>query len=236
MLILVSFKTENEPNAESSTLMALQQDSLILLPSLCHLEHGLSTHWQQELASIKDQTFTDDEIRALPHYEDSVKTRYQALDLGFGIVLNSATGTITSLKLKNTLVWVTPGTAKVPVSLQHLDLEINTGREALWNRRLRKPKQLKTLRLKTMHGGGRCTEYQKEKSRVAHMDDLFINPYNANDRCFFSELKSLELLVLRSQTQGPTHHHWKTSANVEDTDSRSSHLISKLQRAVLAPN
>lgn len=26
------------------------------------------------------------------------------------------------------------------------------------------------------------------------MDDLFIDPYNAEDRCFFSELSSLELL------------------------------------------
>lgn len=105
-------------------------------------------------------------MKELPHYEHSGMTRDQALDLGFGIILNSATGTITSLKLKDTIVWPTPGAAIVPVSLQHLDFEMNAGREGLWGQRLRELKQLKTLRLKTMHGGGRCTEYQKKGNRM----------------------------------------------------------------------
>lgn len=186
----------------------------MLLPSLRHLEHGLSTYWQQELTVIKGHTLTENEIRTLPHCEDSVKTRHQALNFGFEMVLNSATDTITSLKLKDTLVWMNLGTATVPVSLQHLDLEMNTGREGtrgsdwttysgkqhlmksvrLWGRRLRGLKQLKTLRLRLMHGGGRCTEYEKETSRVAQMDDLFIDPNNAEDRFFLPELQSLELL------------------------------------------
>ena len=103
----------------------------------------------------------------------------------------------------------------IPVNLQHLDLEISAGRDQTWSflylshdteeqpttrsprrwrQHLRRMKQLKTLRLRNLCGGGRCTEYEKGYSRVFPFNDLFPNRNDEEDCCYFPDLKSLEFV------------------------------------------
>lgn len=200
--------------------MSATQDITKVLHGLRHLESGLSTHCEQKLAELEHKLFMDDGISVSPDYRIADNEEHQRFINAFQIVLNNATKTIDSLKLRDIFFNETPKAAIIPWCLQHLDLELRTrphdnggvsawiidletaseegqvDPSALWRQCLRRLKQLQTLRLGLLCGGGRATEYEDEQDYVYqlfYIDDLLADSDNAEDDCFFPKLKSLEL-------------------------------------------
>lgn len=92
-----------------------------VLPSLRHIESGLSTHCEQKLAEI-DHKFAIDEGINIP--QGWVPPgRHQNAKV-YRLVLNNMTETINSLKLCEIAFDNTPKAAMIPLHLQHLDLEL----------------------------------------------------------------------------------------------------------------
>ena len=213
----------------SLQLTSATQDITRVLPGLRHLESGLSTYPEQKLAELEHKLFLDDGISVSPDCRIADNENHQQFAAAFYIVLNNATKTINSLKLRDISFNETPSAAMIPGYLQHLDLELRiciygqfgfsawdlrleTASEegqvnpsTLWRQCLRRLKQLQTLRLGLLGGGGRATEYEEEQDHVHqpfYVDDLLADLDNAKDDCFFPKLKSLELFDCTLQTSG----------------------------------
>lgn len=198
--------------------MSATQDVTKVLPGLRHLECGLSTHCEQKFAELEHKFFMEDGVVS-PNYMIADNEENKRFTIASKIVLNNATKTIDSLKVRDISFDETPR-AMFPGYLQHLDLELRprvcenddffswkfnletTSEEgqvnpsALWRQCLRRLKQLQSLRLGLLGGGGRATEYEEEQYHAYqpfYIDDLLADPDNAEDNCFFPKLKSLEL-------------------------------------------
>ena len=184
----------------------------------CLLENHALTYYQERLAELAHRPFETDRIRVRMHYNNWCLVENQAFTKSLQVILNNATKTLTSLKLRETRVifYDNLEAAMIPECLQHLDLDLRTRKFGMdlapveenhlgfdsikemrlvtvWRQNLRRLGQLETLHLGFNCGGGRATEYQGTFQSQFHIDDLLIDSDKAVDHSMFPKLKSLVL-------------------------------------------
>ena len=118
---------------------AAMQNFTKVLPSLHHIEYGLSTHCEQKLEEIEHSFFVDEGIN-IPQ-DVRPPGREQNTDVA-QMILNNMTESINSLRLCVVSFHDTIRAAMIPSHLQHLDLELLTrGWTPCYRRSVDRPQQ-----------------------------------------------------------------------------------------------
>lgn len=189
------------------------EETLESLPNLCHVENAISTHCGEYLAEMKTRPMNDDGGDVQETYEDY---KLSAHLKGVKNIVAYVADTITSLKMgvvHNVLT-------DLPLNLQHLNLDFrihmffhddrSPEHEQIaveeWRSTLKDLTQLRSLRLAFACGGARTEEHTEKDSMMGpgpvYIDDLFIDPQNSVNVCFFPHLRSLNLVNCSLRVHG----------------------------------
>lgn len=197
-------------------------DTLRSLPNLRHIEHAVSTQQSRVFRPLQSKILNETGLSIFRDRLADTSTQL-ALQEGTRLILGNVGPSITSLKLRS-VAKPYPRIQNIPVTLQHLDLEIYDKYiwrggadpdDALlmtgWRSNLAPLRRLRTLRLSW------GANYNILLDRF-YVDDLFIDPKDSTKNILFPHLERLSLSDCYLRLQGLLTFATSHSSTLKDLE------------------